>query len=145
MSSIKTFSSRGLKILSLVIEEESSKGNRQQKIYLSSLIKNIPVAHVKVTAKKHKSISRIYELKNNSGERKWVCLTFFCSTFDISHIVTECLMSNVSDSGLYTGYDRRVNSKPVNATPSEDIEHVKTHINMFPRVESHYCRKDSRK
>ncbi|RZF48681.1 hypothetical protein LSTR_LSTR015116 [Laodelphax striatellus] len=120
--------------------------DKQQKIYLSSLIQNVPVKRVLASSQKNKSISRLYHLKcMNSGERKRVCLKFLCATFSISHRVTDCLMNKVSASGLYTGYDQRIDSKPANATSSENINHIKNHINLFPRVESHYCRKDSRK
>jgi hypothetical protein len=120
--------------------------DKQQKIHLSSFFFKIPVKRVLVSSKNHKSFSRIYQLKCfESGERKRVCFKFFCATFSISHRVTDCLMNKVSESGLYTGYDRRIDSRPANATSSENIDHIKNHINLFPRVESHYCRKDSRK
>lgn len=119
--------------------------DKQQTIHLSSLIQNVPVKNMKVSAVKHKTTSRIYKLKNNKGERVRVCQKFFCATLALSHRVTDCLMTKVSDSGLYSDYDRRMDSKPANATPSDNIKLVKEHIDMFPRVESHYCRKDTTK
>jgi hypothetical protein len=53
-------------------------------------------------------------------------------------------MSNVSDiSGIHLAEDARKDRKPHNLTPEEDVEFVMNHINSFPRVPSHYCRKDS--
>ncbi|CAG9828166.1 unnamed protein product [Diabrotica balteata] len=47
--------------------------------------------------------------------------------------------------GIFVGYDKRQNSKSHNATAEIQRQQVKDHINSFPRIESHYCKRDSTK
>nr|CAH7744237.1 unnamed protein product [Callosobruchus chinensis] len=46
---------------------------------------------------------------------------------------------------MYIGYDKRKDTKPHNLTDEGTALLVHEHIDSFPRVESHYCRKDSTK
>lgn len=39
--------------------------------------------------------------------------------------------------------DRRGKKTPANKTPATEVDRVKEHINSFPKMESHYCRKSS--
>lgn len=50
-------------------------------------------------------------------------------------------------SGIYIGNDGRSElvSKKYNSTSEENKNHIKNHVDSFPRVESHYCRKDTQK
>nr|CAH7729952.1 unnamed protein product [Callosobruchus chinensis] len=118
----------------------------KQKLHLSSLITTVPVKRRKVeTGELKRKTSRIYYLKDTNGSRKRVCLNFFCKTFAISHRVVETCMKNISSSGMYIGYDKRKDTKPHNLTDEGTALLVHEHIDSFPRVESHYCRKDSTK
>jgi len=71
-----------------------------------------------------------------------VCLNFFCTTFSISHRVVNLCIKNIGDNGLFVGKDNRTNHKALNKTPISALNLVKEHINSFPKVESHYCRRD---
>lgn len=51
----------------------------------------------------------------------------------------------MSGNGLYIGHHKRIGVQPPNATPLQIIQFVKEHIDSFPRIESHYCRRDSQK
>lgn len=118
----------------------------KQKIYLSSLINNVPVKRrVVAVERSRRKTSRAFYLNKSDCSRMRVCLNFFCKTFAISHRVVETCMSNTSDNGLYVGYDKRKDTKPHNATKVDVVSLVKEHIDSFPRVESHYCRRDTRK
>ncbi|CAG5026606.1 unnamed protein product [Parnassius apollo] len=46
---------------------------------------------------------------------------------------------------VYVGHDLRQGLIPGNKTSKAMKQFVKLHIDMFPRIESHYCRKDSKK
>lgn len=118
----------------------------KQKLHLSSLINNVPVKRRKVERQDLiRKTSRIFYLRNSNGLRTRVCLNFFCKTLAISHRVIETCMKNISNSGMYTGYDKRRDTKPYNSTNEEAVSLVREHIDSFPRVESHYCRRDSTK
>jgi len=54
-------------------------------------------------------------------------------------------MKNIRDNGLFVGKDNRTNRKSLNKTPISALNLVKEYINSFPKVESHYCRRDSSK
>lgn len=84
-------------------------------------------------------------MTNEEGNKVRVCLKFFCATFSISHRVVETCMINIGNNGLFIGDDKRKNHKASNATSQSDLNLVKNHINSFPKVESHYCRRDSSK
>uniref|UniRef100_A0A6P7GN78 Uncharacterized protein LOC114344462 n=1 Tax=Diabrotica virgifera virgifera TaxID=50390 RepID=A0A6P7GN78_DIAVI len=117
-----------------------------QKIHLTSLIQKVPVVRkLDNPISKNRQTSRVYYLKNSAGETHRVCLKFFCGTFAISHRVVENCANGMSANGLYIGRDKRIGVKPPNVTPSDTIQLVKDHIDSFPRIESHYCRRDSQK
>lgn len=118
----------------------------RQKMYLASNIKTAPVARKRSSPKtKNRKTSRLYFLKDSSGIKQRVCLKFFCATFAISHRVIETCLQNISSTGLYTGYDKRKDTMPANATPLQAQRLVREHIDSYPTMESHYCRRDSTK
>jgi len=114
-------------------------------MYLSALIQTVPVIRKKVTAVKPKKVSRNYFITNTEGEKLRVCLNFFLATFCISHRVIGTCMNSIGLNGLFVGKDKRINHNALNKTSTTKIDFVKEHINSFPRVESHYCRKDTSK
>lgn len=133
-----------------ICEEYWSLGDScKQKMFLASCIQNVPVQRRKLTAVKNKATSRQIFLKYttnpSTNSKKRVCLKFLCSTLSISHRVVEICMKRVSECGTYIGHDGRSGKKPPNLTLEVNINYVKEHIDSFPRVESHYCRKDSKK
>lgn len=54
-------------------------------------------------------------------------------------------MNNIGLNGLFVGKDKRTNHHAMNKTSTTSTHLVKEHINSFPKVESHYCRKDTTK
>ncbi|KAH9637557.1 hypothetical protein HF086_009621 [Spodoptera exigua] len=52
---------------------------------------------------------------------------------------------NINSFGVYHSADQRGKKEKPNKTNPEDIAFVQKHIESFPVMESHYCRKDSRK
>lgn len=75
----------------------------------------------------------------SEGEMVPVCMKMFLNTFNISKtVVKNALRKNSPDKrGRHKLKRRRL--------PLELVVSVKDHIKSFPLVESHYCRKDSRK
>lgn len=85
-----------------------------------------------------------YFFKCNDEEIK-VCKTMFLSTLGIGESWVGSAWNHLNpDKGNTVSPDKRGrhNAHPIAITP-EKIETVKEHIKLFPRVPSHYCRKDS--
>lgn len=120
----------------------------RQKMFLCTLVKETSVQRTRKRSeeyKKPKSLSRFYYLPNDSSEKIRVCQKFFLGTFNISHKIVSLALKGQSASGAYHGVDGRIGRPAPNITPARDVAHVKKHIDSFPRMESHYCRRDSKK
>ena len=78
-----------------------------------------------------------------NSEKKRVCQSFFCRTFAISNCVGYAALKGKGESGIYTKQDGRIGRPAPNKTEDDRVKHVHDHINSFPRVEPHYCRRDS--
>lgn len=93
--------------------------------------------------KKMRGKACIYTFEIN-GISERVCQKFFCKTLAIStKRVHRALLEK--DEGVFVGSDKRKGKKPKNKLSEEQLNHVKNHINEFPRTDPHYCRKDSKK
>nr|CAH7752205.1 unnamed protein product [Callosobruchus chinensis] len=109
-------------------------------------VSKFPQCHEKISPlTKNRNTSRIYYLKDTKGARHRVCQKCFCATFAISHRVVETCVESLSDTRVFVGHDKRIHSKPHNATSAEVKQQVKKHTDLFPRIESHYFRGDSKK
>jgi len=64
---------------------------------------------------------------------------------NITYPVIDLAMKIINDEGMYTGIDGRLGKKPTNKTSNIDINQIKKHIDSFPKMESHYCRRDTKK
>lgn len=89
--------------------------------------------------------SRQYFLTKLDGEKFRVCQRMFCSTFTVSYKVVNRALQGRSSTGVYTQPDGRSGRSPKNKIPDDRIRFVKQHIDGFPRIEPHYCRKKSQK
>lgn len=97
-----------------------------------------------VNATRKRTVSRYYYF-NKDGQKIRVCELFFKNTLCISNGPINKAFSEVGTSGSFIGQDRRGKHEPVNKTKEIDVEIVKEHIEAFPKMESHYCRKTSSK
>lgn len=126
----------------------------RQRCFIASNVEETSVKRFRPRAhsdqiSKPKSKSRVYYLpqliNDNDKTRQRVCVKFFCLTLSISYPVVDLAMKNRNDEGMYTGIDGRTGRTPPNKTSIEDITEIKKHINSFPKMQSHYCRRDSKK
>lgn len=75
-----------------------------------------------------------------------MCKNFFLSTLCISNGPLKKAFSQVSDTtGTFSGSDKRGHKIPPNKTSPAWIEKIKTHIESFVVMESHYCRKQTKR
>lgn len=74
-----------------------------------------------------------------------ICKTMFLATLSICDKWIETVVKKLKDGGVVSPDKRGLNRKGVKIVPPGIIDSVVDHINSFPRVESHYVRKDSTK
>ncbi|CAH1636183.1 unnamed protein product [Spodoptera littoralis] len=116
---------------------------RQKDFILMNVLVQAPQRRL-VNATRKRTVSRYYYF--NKDDRKIrVCELFFKNTLCISNGPINKAFSEVGTSGSFIGQDRRGKHEPVNKTKEIDVEFVKEHIEAFPKMESHYCRKTSSK
>ena len=75
--------------------------------------------------------------------KETVMSVFLFRTFAISNCVVYAALKGKGESGIYTKQDGRIGRPAPNKTEDDRVKHVHDHINSFPRVEPHYCRRDS--
>lgn len=115
-------------------------------MYISNLVRSNPVKRPQETAAKPKAISRSYWLRNSTGMDKRVCLKFFAASFAVSTNFVKYTMQNVSPTtGVHLGGDKKIGQIPHNLTSPDDVKFIMQHIDSFPRVPSHYCRRESKR
>lgn len=93
---------------------------------------------------KHRKVSNAYYFTKNE-EKLRVCKDFFLKTLCISNGPVNQALKNRNEFGHFVGKDKRGSQEPVNKTSPEVEQRIIQHINSFPRLESHYCRKKSRR
>ncbi len=74
-----------------------------------------------------------------------VCSKFFCDTLAISYKAVRVAMAKKGELGNFASQDKRGRHVPKNKTNPRDEEGVRRHIESFPSMEAHYCRKDTRR
>ncbi|XP_065663155.1 uncharacterized protein LOC136085726 [Hydra vulgaris] len=118
-----------------------------QKSYICSLVvENNTILrrrHRSEEAEKTHSIARSYFLQVKDMNIR-VCLKFLCDTFKFStKTVFNALKFKMN--GMYVGKDGRKAKPAPNGTPESIILGIKEHIDSFPKIESHYCQRDTKK
>ena len=91
--------------------------------------------------KKRKQVARTFTF-NVNGHSIRVCKTFFTTTLGISRKTVETAVKKKHNNASPIS-DKRGKHCAHNRTPTEDLDIVRTHIESFPVVESHYARKDT--
>ncbi|XP_052218286.1 uncharacterized protein LOC127835889 isoform X3 [Dreissena polymorpha] len=74
-----------------------------------------------------------------------ICKTFFLSTLDVSSRIVSTAHAKQTDIGMCADDCRGKHHVRPNKTSELQEQMVKQHIESFPRMESHYRRKDSKK
>uniref|UniRef100_A0A915KUK3 Uncharacterized protein n=1 Tax=Romanomermis culicivorax TaxID=13658 RepID=A0A915KUK3_ROMCU len=118
---------------------------KAKKNFLLSHTKQISVQRRQIKESMKKLKSYQYWLPKN-GQLESVCREFFCKTLAISYkpIVAAHTKKNHL-TNVYQEDDLRGKSSPANKLSNDVLEAVKAHIESFARVESHYCRKKTKR
>lgn len=112
----------------------------RQRQYICEMVKrSSPIRK----GKEKKSFSQKFHLpKGEKMER--VCRDFFSKTLDVKRKTIE-YSTKQTKHGTFGGKDKRGKSTPANKIDEDRINFVKEHIQSFPKMESHYTRKTSKK
>ena len=96
--------------------------------------------------KTRKTVSRKYSFPHpNTHEKIRVCKRFFLMTLDISDQTVNGPLKKQRQRLVQSATDGRGKHTAHNKTPDSDLQTVRAHIQSFPALESHYCRKDSKR
>jgi len=116
--------------------------NRQKDFILSCLeIKEATQRLNRVPkTQRPRSLCNFYYFSLNMKKIR-VCLQFFTATLCISNGPINTAVQRRSDNKVFIECDKRGKHCPSNKTSTKDVNEIKSHINSFPVVESHYTRK----
>lgn len=117
----------------------NSKVRRQD--YIANNVMKLEKKRATTEGPSKRKYSLKYFLKNGTGEKVKVCQRFFLDTLDITERMVDYTMKKKSAAVATAPVERVAKNK----TSDETIDHIKAHINSFSRVESHYCRADTKR
>ena len=117
--------------------------NIRQRDYLLTLVKKSETKSATKTGSRRK-FKVDYSLKLH-GKTVNVCQTMFLETFDITAQVVKTALSKQTDLGTCDEERRGKHTKRGKQSKEVEKEAIRKHIRSFPRVESHYCRKQTEK
>lgn len=93
--------------------------------------------------KTFRSMSKFYYFNKNDSRIR-VCQKFFEKTLSISNgPVLKAFRDRSTQSGTFSGVDKRGKKSPGNKHDENTMLAVKNHIESFPVMEGHYVRKSS--
>ena len=100
-------------------------------------------AQKKGTAGRERAMTWFYPNPKESNVSEKVCKTFFLATLGFSERMVFTVLDKQSSIGVCETDKRgKHNSRP-NETTDDKKTKARSHIESFPTVESHYCRKHS--
>ena len=124
----------------------ASKSYKKQKEFISHTVieKQPERVFMKRSTSKPKQTREYY--LNTESEKFKLCKVFYLETLDVSPgIVDTALKKRTPLCGITENDKRGKYQHRPNTIPLPVINDVKDHIDSFPRIESHYCRKSSKK
>lgn len=111
--------------------------------FIEAHVKESPCARVKHNGSSKRKYTYRYFLPNDLNEDVKVCKRLFLTALNISGTTVQTVKIKKREN-LDVGFDYR--GRGSNNLISETLRQtVRTHIELFPICESHYCRKDSKK
>ena len=130
-----------------IFHEFWGTGNyEKQKEFISKTAIDAPVKRVRASNRSKKRNKSFQYSSTVRGEQIRVCKQFYVDTLDVSHAIIDTALKSRKPFSQTTSNDRRgKQSNRPNVIPSAVKNDIRSHINSFPRVESHYCRKNSSK
>ena len=119
--------------------------NKQRQFLLKHTVrKNKKIKSVHAS-RRNMSITWFLPSQNELNRDIRVCKTFFLKTLGISDKMVTTAYKKLNDIGICEDDKRGKYSNRPNKTSEVQKMHVRQHIRSFETVESHYCRRDSKK
>lgn len=115
---------------------------RKQDFLCALIEERLPETHKVNPTKQKRNVVRHYFLQYEQ-ERAQVCEEHFLATFDICKSVVRTALKYRGTSGLTVA--QRPKHSPATKVPEDDLDVIRGHINSFPKMQSHYCRKDTKR
>lgn len=115
---------------------------QRQRDFLSKTIRKSTVKYRRVTGHQPRTPNRAFFLEVSGHKEIQVCKTFLMNTLGITTRMLRTVMNKQSPNGIVEEECRGKHGKH-RKIPEEVVESIRSHINSIPRIESHYCRKES--
>jgi hypothetical protein len=84
--------------------------------------------------------TRVFHFIKDDSTKVHICKKMFCQTLQISNGALDRALKRDADQSFC---EKRGKKAPANKTTTENVDHVRQHINSFPKYISHYSRKDN--
>ncbi|KAJ8971073.1 hypothetical protein NQ314_000906 [Rhamnusium bicolor] len=99
------------------------------------------------TANSRRQFTNVYHFFGNTTDfsKIQVCQTFFLNTLGISAQVVKTVVKKLKENGAIPETDLRGKVRCNSRLPECIKQSVRDHINMFEPIESHYCRKQTKR
>lgn len=136
---------------SIVFERFWKMNWSQKKAYVCNLVK-IDVKKTNTAVKSRRSHTPTYFLMKANGREYQVCRNMFLSTLGIKEKMMRYWVNSKLDFGMFEHPDDIQEKKMIKFREGlyykknqERKNHLRQFLTMLPKLESHYCRKDSKK
>lgn len=115
----------------------------RQWLYIGRCVQRQTIKRMTLDRKNNRTQTLNYFFHNSNNEKIPVCKKFFLKTLQIGEYVVYTAMEKVlkADEGLQDNRGRH-NNRPNKMNTSTEAT-IKTHIELFPKVQSHYTRATS--
>ena len=118
--------------------------NKQRQFILNYTVKKPKKNKNGLSDRRKSSVNWFLSSLNEQGKNV-VCKTFFLNTLGISDRMVDTAHKKMSSIGMSHDDNMGKHATRPNKTSEEQLNSVREHINSYQRVESHYCRHDSKK
>lgn len=122
-----------------------SLGDRQSRWnFIAKSVKTVEPQWRRAGAINQKGHTKVYTFEVNNEEVN-VCKTFFLHTLDVTENVVKTALEKKNPVGLVEKHKTGIHPNRPHALTKEELLEINSHINSFPKVDSHYCRKTTKR
>ena len=112
--------------------------------FITKTVKECKPKYQSTTAHKPKESTRRYFFEID-GQEVMVCKTFYLDTINVSQSTIDTALAKVNNVGVVESSQHLLRKRQPASKLESEVDEIKKHIQSFPVVESHYCRKKTTK